>query len=321
MKLGETIRALRLENHMTQETLAGQLGVSAQAVSKWEQGVTAPDIFLLPDLAEVFRVTTDQLLGAGRHKTASGYQNYRHRLLAIYEEGGAEQDFQKAAKAYEDVLLHGQPDTDDYLMYGYLYNCRARRDVDMAMRYYEKALEHGKDNRDWSWFKAHQQVTLLLCGLGRGDQAVERWQEWYRSEPENVQACLSVIWALYHSNRAEEALPYLAQAEQLAPEDPAVLFALGEILGGSRGLGRYREAIPCWDRALALRPDFADVRFSKAWAYEQLGEYEAAIRTYQDLCDWLRQSGYDTGVETQFPEQKIQELTQKLEQESGQEKK
>lgn len=312
MNIGEKIRKLRQESHMTQEALACQLGVSAQAVSKWEQNITAPDISLLPDIAEIFSVTTDELLSAGRHKTVSGYQNYRARLLAIYEESGTDQDFQKAAKAYEDVILHGDPNTEDYLMYGYLYNCRIRRDMDMAMRYYEKALEHGKERRDWSWFKVHQQITLLQCMMGHGDQAVTRWKEWYREEPENVQACLSVFWALYHANRAEEALPYLEQSERLAPDDPAVLYAIGEVLGGSRGLGRYKEALSYWDRAFALNNDYVDVLFSKASAYEQMGDYESAIEEYQRICDWLQQKGYDAGVETHFPDEKIQELTLKL---------
>ena len=312
MNIGEKIRTLRQESHMTQDALASKLGVSAQVVSKWEQNTTAPDISLLPDIAEVFSVTTDELLSAGRHKTASGYMNYRNRLLAIYEEGGTEQDFQKAAKAYEDMILHGDPDTDDYLMYGYLYNCRARRDMDMAMRYYEKALEHGKENRDWSWFKAHQQITLLQCMMGQGDQAVARWKEWYQEESENVQACLSVIWALYHTNRAEEAVPYLEQAKQLAPDDPAVLYAIGDVLGGEHGLGRYQEAIPYWDKAFALNNDYADALFSKAAAYEQLGKYAAAIEEYEKICQWLAEKGYDAGVETQFPEEKIRELKVKL---------
>ena len=312
MNIGEKIRTLRQESHMTQDALASQLGVSAQAVSKWEKNITAPDISLLPDIAEVFAVTTDELLSAGRHKTTSGYKHYRNRLLAIYEEGGSDQDFRKAAKAYEDVILHGDPDTDDYLMYGYLYNCRVRRDIDMAMRYYEKALEHGEGTRDWSWFKAHQQITLLQCMMGQGDQAVARWKGWYQEEPENVQACLSVIWALYHANRAEEALPYLDKAEQLAPNDPAVLYAIGDVLGGEHGLRRYQEAMTYWDRAFALNNDYADVLFSKAAAYEQLGDYAAAVEEYRKLCQWLSEKGYDAGVETQFPEEKIRELTAKL---------
>lgn len=312
MTIGEKIRTLRQENHLTQESLAQKLGVSAPAVSKWEQNITAPDISLLPLLADVFTVTTDELLSAGRHKTVSGYKSYRERLLAIYEEGGTEADFQKAAAAYEDVLLHGEPDTVDYLMYGYLYNCRIHRDADMAMRYYEKALECGKESRGMRWFQVHQQITLLQCMMGHGDQAVARWKKWYEDEPENIQACLSVIWALYHSNQAQAALPYLEKAKQLAPNDPAVLYAVGEILGGDHGLGHYEDAIPYWDQSFALNDNQADPLFSKAAAYERMGDYQAAIDEYQYICHWLEEKGYDTGVETRFPEEKVRELTEKL---------
>ena len=313
MTIGEKIRSLRQENHMTQEALAKKLNISGQAVSKWEQNVTAPDISLLGDIAACFQVTTDELLGAGRYKRASGYKNYRARLLAAYEEGGTDQDFQRAREAYEDVILHGEPCTEDYMMYGYLYNCRVRRDMDMAMRYYEKALEAGKETREHCWFQTHQQISLLMNMQGRGDEAVERWKAWLEREPESVQALLSVIWALYHANRSEEALPFLERAERLAPDDPTVLTAMGDVLGGQRGLGRYEEAIGYWDKAVNLCDDYGDARFSKAYAYEQLGQYRQAIREYRKICEWLVQRGYDIGVETRYPEEKIRELTQKLE--------
>lgn len=61
--LGRRIARLRLEHGMTQERLAGELGVTAQAVSKWENDLSAPDISLLPALAKTFGVSVDQLLG------------------------------------------------------------------------------------------------------------------------------------------------------------------------------------------------------------------------------------------------------------------
>ena len=59
MNLGIKIKELRIENNLTQEDLAEQLGVSFQAVSRWETGVTYPDITLLPVLANMFNVTVD----------------------------------------------------------------------------------------------------------------------------------------------------------------------------------------------------------------------------------------------------------------------
>ena len=59
---GMRIALLRKEKTMTQEELAEKLGVSSQAVSKWENDVSCPDIQSLPRLARLLGVTVDELL-------------------------------------------------------------------------------------------------------------------------------------------------------------------------------------------------------------------------------------------------------------------
>lgn len=61
--LGRRISSLRKAQGWTQEQLAEKMGVSAQAVSKWENDLSCPDISALPLLASLFHVTTDELLG------------------------------------------------------------------------------------------------------------------------------------------------------------------------------------------------------------------------------------------------------------------
>ena len=61
--LGKRIIAHRKRLGMTQDKLAEQLGVTAQAVSKWENDQSCPDITMLPKLAEIFGISTDALLG------------------------------------------------------------------------------------------------------------------------------------------------------------------------------------------------------------------------------------------------------------------
>ena len=61
--LGEKLKALRMEKGITQEQLGEIFGVSAQAVSRWENDTADPDISLLPGLAIYFDVTVDALLG------------------------------------------------------------------------------------------------------------------------------------------------------------------------------------------------------------------------------------------------------------------
>lgn len=60
--LGFRIALRRKELGFTQEELAEKVGVSAQAVSKWENDISCPDISLLPNLAKVLNMTTDELL-------------------------------------------------------------------------------------------------------------------------------------------------------------------------------------------------------------------------------------------------------------------
>ncbi len=63
MSFAERITALRKEKGFTQDALANQLGITFQAVSKWENGASYPDITLLPQLAEIFGCSIDALLG------------------------------------------------------------------------------------------------------------------------------------------------------------------------------------------------------------------------------------------------------------------
>ncbi|MBR3422976.1 MAG: helix-turn-helix domain-containing protein [Clostridia bacterium] len=73
IKINEQISQLRRQAGMTQEELAVKLGVTNQAVSKWESAQCCPDIALLPDIARLFGLTVDELLtGAPAEKPVGG---------------------------------------------------------------------------------------------------------------------------------------------------------------------------------------------------------------------------------------------------------
>lgn len=59
--IGEKIKELRKEQNMTQAQLAEKLGVTYQAVSKWENGTASPDISIIPDITRAFSVSADVL--------------------------------------------------------------------------------------------------------------------------------------------------------------------------------------------------------------------------------------------------------------------
>ena len=94
MTLGQRIAALRRRKDLTQEAVAEALGVSAQAVSKWENDVSCPDIMLLPQLAKLLDVTVDALL--------SGEPEPETRLVPV-----------GSRKSFNDLILKVRMDSDD----------------------------------------------------------------------------------------------------------------------------------------------------------------------------------------------------------------
>ena len=66
IRLGEKIRSLRKQKNVSQEILAQFLGVTFQAVSKWENGTAMPDVTMIPAIASFFDVSTDELFDFNR---------------------------------------------------------------------------------------------------------------------------------------------------------------------------------------------------------------------------------------------------------------
>ena len=90
MALGEKLARLRKARGMSQEQLAEALGVSRQAVSKWELGEAVPDVSRVVAMSELFGVTTDYLLkeGSGEGGQAAGSAAGGRAGPAAGESGG-----------------------------------------------------------------------------------------------------------------------------------------------------------------------------------------------------------------------------------------
>lgn len=90
IQINKQIAFLRKQKGMTQEELAAALGVTNQSVSKWENNVCCPDIQLLPQIAELFGVSADRLLG---HNTPPENEDIilllREKFNALSESGKA----------------------------------------------------------------------------------------------------------------------------------------------------------------------------------------------------------------------------------------
>lgn len=112
MKINEQIIFLRKQKGMTQEEVACALGVTNQAVSKWESAQCCPDIQLLPAIAELFEVTIDELMG---RKAAGGLGDICLNIRNYFTELPGKESFEKAYRIA--ALLHEIALTDGYKKY------------------------------------------------------------------------------------------------------------------------------------------------------------------------------------------------------------
>ncbi len=86
--IGENIRRFRTQKGVTQEILAENLGVTPQAISRWESGSGYPAIEYLPDLAVFFGISVDELLGVKRSEREARREEIYTTITDNFEDGG-----------------------------------------------------------------------------------------------------------------------------------------------------------------------------------------------------------------------------------------
>lgn len=100
--LANNLKKLRLAKNLTQEDLAGYLGISFQAVSKWEREEGFPDITMLPIIANYFGISIDTLLGNDAVSVEDKIRNYCDEYERYNVQGKMDEAVAVAKQAYHD---------------------------------------------------------------------------------------------------------------------------------------------------------------------------------------------------------------------------
>lgn len=100
MNIGETIKKLRKDKNVTQEKLADYLGITYQAVSKWENGTALPDITLVVPLANFFSVSADYLFKLNAEENDGKAKEYENQCKNLFNMG----NMQAAVTLMREVL-------------------------------------------------------------------------------------------------------------------------------------------------------------------------------------------------------------------------
>lgn len=295
------LRRLRLQKELTQERLAGILGVSVQTVSRWECGNTLPDVMLLPEIARIYGVTVDDLY----RDDARGYSSYSQRLLAVYEASGRSEDF---LAAEQEFLRQDSREmtADDLRSWGILYHYMTQQCAALAQKKLEEAMDHPAVSEK-VWLSAALQKKALMVDLGRGREEEERCEKELAENPEDPKRWdLASACALLMKNY-DRALELAQEGIRRFPDRALLYIHAGDAM---RELKHYEEAFRYWKDALSLNSEFLDAAFSMAFCHEELGQYRQAHEVWTDLAKELNRRGLP--VEAEFPKKQAENCWKRL---------
>lgn len=108
MKISEVIRYYRKKENLTQEQVASYLNISAPAVNKWENGISYPDITLLPSLARVLKIDVNTLLQFNKELTDIEVKKITKELGEMISEKGLKKGFERGCD-----LIKQYPNCDE----------------------------------------------------------------------------------------------------------------------------------------------------------------------------------------------------------------
>ena len=169
---------------MTQEKLAEILSISPQAVSRWENDAAMPDISLLLPIANLFSVTTDQLLGADSYQREQRKKEYDDAFCDYWRREDKEENYRIALRAVAEYP--GNTEYLEWLASNEYYIGLAKAEyferlsiLESSVKHYKAVIENTKPSSFYD--KSLYGIVLALNALGKKDEAKE--YAWMQEDP------------------------------------------------------------------------------------------------------------------------------------------
>ena len=192
MDIGANIKRLRKEKDLSQEMLAERLGVTFQAVSRWERGESYPDITMLPALASFFDITLDELMGMSKAKEEAEIQEIISRL----QEYDAHYEGDKMCSTIENALEKYPGNFE--LMAWYVYAFQ-RKNPQKAIEVGLYVLDHCTDDAIRNW--VNSSIIYAYKRNNERDKAIElakKLPNYYGTSHDVLRTCLEGTEQLEH---------------------------------------------------------------------------------------------------------------------------
>lgn len=342
MELGKKIKQLRFKAKLTQEQLGESLGVGAQAVSKWENGASMPDISLLPQIAEVFGVTIDDLFDLTTDQRFNRIEN----RMDIEEELPQDVfcEFEEYLKAQYAVDEHKERATD---LLAYLYWHRMTSYGKKTAHFAKESVRMHPDKKNCQWMMQKPEGHAVWdWNFANHKKAIDFYSDIVKDNPNCVLALEYLLDNLIADHRADEAEKVLAHLqtlpgakhalneayrahialdrfdehtadcimEKLIKENPSDSAALFETAQYYAKKCNYEKAIALYERSFECtprKPRYQDELMAISHIYQIMGDYKKAAETYARIVDLLENEwGMTEDTELKFAKEETARLTE-----------
>ncbi len=326
MDLGKKIKENRLRCNLTQEHLAEQLNVTAQAVSKWESNASMPDIMLLPELSSIFGITIDDLFDASEETHLRRIENMLEKETML-----SRNDFDYAQTQLKEGLHNPSIKARCLSLLADLHLHRADGYADIASEYAKQALslEPCKKDNHCILNKSAHGVLQDWC-VSNHTPLIEYYKAFVAKNPDYLSGYLWLMDNLIADYRLEEAQSFLEKMRSVEETYHYLLykgwitFASGDTVGAEAiwkemtdqysdnwfawcaranayaKHAKYDEAIQMYRKAVKLQttPRYTDNEDSIAQLCMLKGDYQGAINAYEEVISILENDWHITEGET-----------------------
>ncbi|HKM35855.1 MAG TPA: helix-turn-helix transcriptional regulator [Lachnospiraceae bacterium] len=291
IKICSNISKYRKENGVTQAELAEYLGVSPQAVSKWEQEVSIPDVYLIPEIAFFFSISIDTLFGTSDLETAD-------LLVSKYSIIHNDKNY-KEAKDSIDTLL--EMNSENLKALALLCRLEYQRSHEFLIKSKEacEKLQMLSSEKDGSWEK-RAAIQLMRTNAMLGNyEFIDVYKRKFE-ESKTIDNFINLIIAksLGSSQQYEEVLRIVDTYINLfCQEDQQKVYPI--LMDLAYSLGNIVYVQKCFD-AITVAGNTTPQIFNAWWllwkTYNKVGNYKEAEKCKIELLKQLPSQNYNEYV-------------------------
>lgn len=334
MNIGSVIKKLRTAQAVTQEDLAEYLGISYQAVSKWETSVGLPDITLLPRIAVFFGVRIDELFSISHEDEM---ERIRHILDKEKMNDG---NFTYAKRTLDAMLSENSKNVEAMKIYAKVILNKANEELLSAGRMLEKAMEISPlDDEVYGLYRAVRGGSEYKYHSDN-DWFIRVCEPYAKKYPQNESLCSNLVEAMIgqqYYDRAEEVICLMQPSAEnkyvkeilrgdiqvrmgnvgaakeiwamIPRDDWSAQYEVGERLNR---LQEYEEAIQYFNRSYELQKApkrVLDMVYSLAFLYKKLGRLDEAMKSWECILKVLEEAyGLTEGNDVEWANSEIEQL-------------